>query len=107
MSTPIVVVPGSSEIYDRKANVKVYSYYTAIALRWRYIDYFLPQVTAASPHFQLKWITFLRYRNAVHRNFCAGRCSAAMQLNCGRVWTDLNTNAEQPKMANPGEQTTT
>ena len=49
----------------------------------------------------------MRYRNAVHHNFCAGRCSAAMQLNCGGGWTDLNTNAEQPKMANPGEQTTT
>ena len=34
--------------------VKVRSYYTAIALRSRYIDYFLPQVTAASTHFKLK-----------------------------------------------------
>ena len=55
-STPVVVVPGSSGIYERKANVKVHSYYTAIALRCRYINYFLPQVTAASPHFKLKWI---------------------------------------------------
>ena len=31
------------------------SYYTAIALWCRYIDYFLSQVTAASPHFKLKW----------------------------------------------------
>ena len=52
--TPVVVVPGSSGIYERKANVKVHSYYTAIALRCRYINYFLPQVTAASPHFKLK-----------------------------------------------------
>ena len=49
----------------------------------------------------------MRYRNAVHHNFCAGRCSAATQLNCGGGWTELNTNAEQPKMANPREQTTT
>ena len=24
-----------------------------------------------------------------HRNFCAGRCSVAMQCNCSVVWTDL------------------
>ena len=54
MRTPIVVVPVSSGIYDPKANVKVHSYYTTIALRWRYIDYFLPQDTAALPHFKLK-----------------------------------------------------
>ena len=41
------------------------------------------------------------FLNSVHRDFCAGRCSAATQLK-GGVWTDLNTNAEQPKMANPG-----
>ena len=35
---------------------KVHSYYTAIALFCRYINYFLPQVTAASPHFKLRWI---------------------------------------------------
>ena len=35
---------------------KVHSYYTAIALQWRYIDYFLSQFTTASPHFKLKWI---------------------------------------------------
>ena len=56
MGTPVVVVPGSSGIYERKANVKVHSYYTAIALWCRYINYFLPQVTAASLHFKLKWI---------------------------------------------------
>ena len=52
-------------------------------------------------------LTFMRYRNAVHRNFCAGHCSAVTQLYCGGVSTDLNTDAEKPKMANPGEQTTT
>ena len=84
MSTPIVVVPGSSGIYERKANVKVLSYYTAISLLCRYINYFLPQVTAASPKFQIKMnLTFMRYHNAVHHNFCAGRSSAATQLNCG------------------------
>ena len=49
----------------------------------------------------------MRYRNAVHHNFWAGRCSVATQLNCGGGWKEINTNAEQPKMANPGEQTTT
>ena len=34
--------------------VKVRSYYTAIASQCRYIDYFLPQVTAASPHVKLE-----------------------------------------------------
>ena len=36
--------------------LKVRSYYTTVALRCWYIDYFLPQVTAALPHFKLKWI---------------------------------------------------
>ena len=49
----------------------------------------------------------MRYRNAVHQNFCAWRCSAALQLNCGGVWTVLYTNAEQPEMAKSGEQMTT
>ena len=67
------------------------------------------QLLSAASHrsitaFQIKTnLTFMRYRNAVHHmhNFYAGRCSAATQLNCGGGWTDLNTNAEQPKMANP------
>ena len=49
----------------------------------------------------------MRYRNVVHHNFCAGRYSATMQLNCGGVWTYLYTDAEQPEMADPGEQMTT
>ena len=36
--------------------VYVRSYYTAIALQCIYIDFFLLQVGAASPHFKLKWI---------------------------------------------------
>ena len=39
-------------VYSRKVRL----YYTPIALQYRYIDYFLPQVTAASPHFKLKRI---------------------------------------------------
>ena len=34
--------------------VKVLSYYKTIVLQCRYIDCFLPQVTTASPHFELK-----------------------------------------------------
>ena len=35
---------------------EVRSYYTTIALQSRYMVYFRPQVTAASPHFKLKLI---------------------------------------------------
>ena len=108
MSTPIVVVPDSSGIYDRKANVKVHSYYTSICVAVPIYRLLFAASHCSITPFQIKLnLTFMRYRNAVHRNFCAGRCSAARQLNCGGVWTDLNISAEQPKMANPGEQTTT
>ena len=75
MSTPIVVMPGSSGIYDHKANVKVHSYNTSIALP-------IYQLLSAASHrsitaFQIKTnLTFMWYRNPVHRNFCAGHCSA-------------------------------
>ena len=50
--------------------------------------YFLPQVTAASMHFKLKWIQFLCDTPMQHCNFCAGGWNAATQCNCGVLWTD-------------------
>ena len=52
--------------------VKVRSHYTAFTLPCRYIDYFLPQVTTASSHFELKW-TFMRHRNAVTSQYLCRR----------------------------------
>ena len=70
---------------SKRLNVR--SYYTTVALRCRYIDYFLPQVTAASPHFKLKMnLTFMRHRNAVTLQFLYRTVQCV-------VWTDLNTYA--------------
>ena len=67
------------EQYDT-AWFKVCSYYTAIALRYRYIDYFLPQVIAAPPNFELKLTS--RYRNVVTSQFLCSR----VQLGNATQW---------------------
>ena len=110
MTTAIVVVPGSSGIYAHKQMFK--SIHTILHRNCVAVPIY--RLLSAASHrsitaFQIKMnLTFMRYRNIPrYRIFCAGRCSAATQLNCGWVWTDLYTNAEQPKMANSGEQTTT
>ena len=62
-------------------SIKIHSYCTAIALRCRYIDYFLPQVTA----FQFKMnLIFMRHRNAITSQFLCRKmqCGNATQLRC-------------------------
>ena len=67
--------------------VKVRSYYTAIVLRRRYIDY----ISVASHHsitaFQVKMN--LTSCDTAQCSNIAIVCRAATQRNCGVVWTDL------------------
>ena len=63
---------------------KVRSYYTTIALRCRYIDYFLLQVTAASPHFKLKSIKSQFLCKTL-------QCSNTTQLRCSMNWPLMTT----------------
>ena len=93
------------------AGYKVHSYYTAIALPCRYIDYFLPQVMQHHRISSLKmYLTFMQHRNAVTSQFLCSKgavwqCNAivaeckwtftqATQLQCNRRYCSFQISSK-------------